>query len=57
MNTPQQLARTLSNSVRSHVIFERDLYVTLGAALGTGLIISIGLMVLVLLLAGAAALG
>jgi hypothetical protein len=57
MSTPQQVARNLSNSVRSHVIFERDFYVTLGAALGTGLIISIGLMLLVLLLAGASALG
>ncbi len=50
MNKPQQLARTLANSIRTHVIFERDFYITLGAAFGTGLLISIALMILVLLL-------
>ncbi len=54
MFRPQILARNVISSVRSHVIFERDLYVTLGAALGTGILISIGLMVLVLLLSSGA---
>lgn len=50
MNRPQHFARALLHSVRSYVIFERDLYVMLAAALATGVLASIALMILVLLL-------